>query len=483
MAATPSAQALLERWRTETDFTVRNELLQELIDNDIFPGKDQEEYERLGGVYPGLDDPQFLPKLIRKREFQESKQKSIKDMMDEGVDKCRTTEDFEITSVQRFVARLLSPRTPYQSALLFHGVGVGKTCAAVTVAESYLAEFPGKKIYVVAPPNIQDGFKRTIFDKEGLTIVKGKPNHRGCTGNIYLELTGSMTEMNRSTIELRAAKAIKSRYEFFGYTSFYNNIMNIIAKIPKEHSAEKIEEMKRVELRREFSNRVIIIDEAHNLRDNPLEDDSADDADSSESKAGKKLTPLLREVLDVAEGVTLVLMTATPMYNSYVEIIFLLNLLLTNDKFAKLNIDDVFDIKRQTFVPGGEQILGKVASQYISFMRGENPLTFPIRLEPQAETRILQWPTKTPKGEPIDSQEQRNCIRLPCVAATFDTETLALYKEKSQAIVTSSEGLGITNMDTLIQAGNWIFPGDEGDDFLDRIRQQGFENTLSKEKR
>jgi hypothetical protein len=45
----------------------------------------------------------------------------------------------------------------------------------------------------------------------------------------------------------------------------------------------------------------------------------------------------------VCEGITLVLMTATPMYNSYIEIIFLLNLLLLNDKFATLRVSDIFE--------------------------------------------------------------------------------------------------------------------------------------------
>jgi hypothetical protein len=488
MAATPEAQALLERWRTETDFTARDELLEQLVENNIFPGKDEEEYELSAGLYPGLDDPEFLPKLMRKREFQESKQTSVRDSMIEGVDKCRSSEDFEITPVQKFISRFLSPRTPYRSALLYHGVGVGKTCAAITVSESYLREFPGRKVYIVAPPNIQEGFRRTIFDREGLKIVKGGMNHhRGCTGDVYLDLTGSFTEPNKSVIETRVAKAIKSRYEFFGYTSFYNYILQILSALPKGASPDKLEQMKFAQLRNEFSNRLIIIDEAHNLRDNPMEteDDTADDAtpaDSSDAKAGKKLTPFLKEVLSTAEGASLILMTATPMYNSFTEIIFLLNLLLLNEKFERLRVEDVFDVRRQIFVPGGREALGKVASKFISFMRGENPLTFPIRLEPVAPTRVMRWPSKSPKGEPIDSQERANCIRLQCVSGSFTSESEELYKKESLSIVTSSEGLGITNMDILIQAGNFLFPGEENE-FLDRIRQQGFENTFSKEKR
>ena len=499
MATTPEAQALLERWRTEKDFTARDELLEELIQNGIFPGKDQEDWETQGGLYPGLDDPMFLPKLMQKREFQESKQISIADQMTElqaqgKEDKCRSAEDFELTPVQRFVNRLLSPRTPYRSALLFHGVGVGKTCAAVTVAESYLKEYPGKKIYIVAPPNIQEGFKRTIFDsKDGLTIApKGSQQvnqHHGCTGDVYLELTGSFKEPNRSTVESRVSKVVKSRYEFFGYTSFYNHIVSTTSRVVKTGvSPEKAEEFKRQALRHEFSDRVLIIDEAHNLRDNPLEaeDDSADDAtpgDSADSKAGKKLTPFLKEVLEVCEGVTLILMTATPMYNSYAEIVFLMNLLLKNDKFPKLLLEDIFDIKSQIFKPGGEALLGKIASNYISFMRGENPLTFPLRLQPEAITRLRRWPGRSPKGDPINGTERQQCAQLPCIGAYFEGQTEKMYRENAKAIVKSPEGMGITNMDILIQAGNWIFPGNEEDDFLDRIRQQGFESTFSKEKR
>jgi hypothetical protein len=196
-------------------------------------------------------------------------------------------------------------------------------------------------------------------------------------------------------------------------------------------------------------------------------------------------------VLDVAEGSTLLLMTATPMFNSFVEIVFLLNLLLTNDKLAKLRPEDIFDIKGQEFLEGGQKLLGRVAGQYVSFMRGENPLTFPLRLQPLGANRIRRWPSRTPKGELISPSERAGAVKLPCYQCFFDRETEALYKAQSDAILggrprdeenTQLYGMGITNMEIFTQAGNWIFPGDEDTDFLDRIRQQGFENTFTREK-
>ena len=481
--ASPEAEGLIERWRGEQDFDKRDELLQNMKEANLFPVDDQAEWE--DGLYPDLRDPGFLPKLIRKREFLESKQKTVKESLAEG-DKCRSSEDFEINPVQRFVSRVLSPRTPYNSFLLYHGVGVGKTCAAITVCESYLEAYPGRKIYIVAPPNIQEGFRRTIFDKEGLRIPKtGRNSHRGCTADIYLSLTNTFDEKDVQVIDNKVAKAVKGRYEFFGYTSFYNHIRKLIMKIPKEISEEKAESMKRTILQGEFSNRVIIIDEAHNLRDILSSTSAEDDADDTvqqdlDSKGGKRLTPYLKQVLEVSEGITLLLMTATPMYNSYTEIVFLLNLLLINDKFSEIKIDNIFDVRTQTFTKGGRAILGNLASSYISFMRGENPLTFPLRLDPQE--KLMAWPTKTPNGTIISPEERARVVRLPCIPATFAPEVDALYKAKVNEIISSSDGLGITNMDLLIQAGNWIFPSEDSD-ILDRIRQGGFDNTFEKEKR
>ena len=491
MASTPEAQELLERWRSEEDFDERDELLTQLQASGIFPSEYEEALELESGLYPDLNDPQFLPKLLRKREFQESKQKTIAESLAEGVDKCRSSEDFELSSVQRFVSRVMSPRTPYNSSLFYHGVGVGKTCAAVTVCESYLETYPGRKVYIVAPPNIQEGFRRTIFDREGLRLGKGTAHnsHRGCTGDIYLSLTNTFTERDPKVIEQKVAKAIKTRYEFFGYTSFYNHIRRTMSKIPTGVGAPEAETLKRTILRNEFSNRVIIIDEAHNLRDvlTEAEDDSKDDIGLIEdSKGGKKLTPYLQEVLEVSEGITLLLMTATPMYNSYAEIVFLLNLLLTNDKFPRLALEDVFDLKREVFneAKGGRKLLGKIASCYVSFMRGENPLSFPLRLEPLSEARLTEWPGLSPKRVALTPAERGRVAKLPCIAASFSPEIETLYKTTAESIITSAEGLGITNMDLLIQAGNWIFPGTEGGgDILDRIRQGGFDNIFAKEKR
>ena len=99
------------------------------------------------------------------------------------------------------------------------------------------------------------------------------------------------------------------------------------------------------------------------------------------------------------------------MYNISKEIIWLVNLLLWNDKqapleeehiFQKNGIDlvnyseDVANIKANKPIKAMEFLIQK-SRGYISFLRGENPFTFPLKLEP--ENKFLYTPNPKFKTE------------------------------------------------------------------------------------
>ena len=165
---------LLQVWESERDMTRRDAILTELQGRRLFPTAAMDTWEHEAGLYPDSDDPRFIEKLMEKQEFIENRQESLGEQQKRGEDLCNTGEEFELTSVQRFISRFLSPQCPYQSALLYHGVGVGKTCAAITTAEEYLRTYPKETVFIVAPRNIQPGFRRTIFDEETLVITKSQ---------------------------------------------------------------------------------------------------------------------------------------------------------------------------------------------------------------------------------------------------------------------------------------------------------------------
>ena len=81
------------------------------------------------------------------------------------------------------------------------------------------------------------------------------------------------------------------------------------------------------------------------------------------------------------------LLSATPMYNSHEEIIWLINLMNLNDRRALIDVKDVFDsegnFKRDKDGNNiGKELLERKATGYISFVRGENPYLFPFKIWP-----------------------------------------------------------------------------------------------------
>lgn len=484
-----SKEELLEQWNNEKlPLKERDAILglAQLERLKVYPRlwEAMDEWESEAGLYPDIDDPRFTDKLMQKQEFAENKQESIAEQARQKINPCDPDNEFELTPVQRFIGRFLSPQCPYQSALLYHGVGVGKTCAGITVAENYLQAFPRRQVIIVAPRNIQPGFRRTIFDEEALVIPEGgdAPNvAKGCTGNIYLKRTGTEFERDRATVARRVTQSINSRYNFMGYIQFHRMIDDLLKHIPKPIDEEKQNRI----LRRAFSGRLILIDEAHNLRDNPAEsaDDATDnpggDVELTEAQAGKKLTPSLIKVLNAAEGMKLLLMTGTPMYNSYKEIIFLLNLLLMNDKKATLSERDIFVPVTGAFKVDkdgkkiGEERLGAAANAYVSFMRGENPLSFPVRLPPIGTPALGEWPKFGPDAKSIPEESRKRMKRLPFVPITFEGDSMGEYMRISQEAIEAG-GLGVGSIDEMVQSGNWLFPGEGGV----QIRDAGFDSCF-----
>jgi len=505
-----SDEELIQMWRTYPSREVdiedkeavrevvrqRETLYERMKQKGLFPKAAQpftDAFESDAGLYPSTEDPYFLNKLLRKQEFAENKQMSIADSIRKGIDPCKGSMGFELSPTQRFIGQFLSPKTPYMSALLFHGVGVGKTCSAVTVAENYLDMFPRKQVIIVAPRNIQPNFSREIFSETKLKIGEDEePNeYMGCTGNTYLKLTSSEFNRDKQSIMNRVNTLKARRYQFVGYLAFYNYLRDLLEReISKELRGERREEEEFSILRKRFSNRLIIIDEAHNIRDlTEAEEDVTDApggrAEISESLAGKRLTPYLRKLLSAAEGTKLLLLTATPMYNSYKEIIPLLNLMLLNDKKATVSESDFFD-SDGNFLTGdsdGKKMFGDIVEAYVSFMRGENPLAFPIRLKPSNLPMVENWPRKNPLGATIDdsSDVREHMVQLPFVATQFSDDGLRDYRAVVARLLGAS-GLRLGATDGLVQAGNFMFPASSGMAPEARIREQGFKNTFSETK-
>ena len=371
----------------------RDTVIEAMRIRGIQPLKDIFEFEFWGKTYPDIEGPDFTKKISVKKEFGQLQSKPILD--DDLCSKMKM--EFDTTNIQKMIARFINPITPYNSMLLFHGVGVGKTCTAITVAENFLDRSPDTKVYILVPPAIRGSFERTVFNIDKIYKLPAKEqkekgiSYRSvqCTGDKYLKLAGVENEQKLDVIQSGVSTIVKQRYAMYGYGAFANWVRNKLKEIPPHIVGEERTKLENKKIYDLFSDRLFIIDEAHNLRDedgSEVEaDETLDKTTSNDAAEGKKLTKVLKQILATARGTKLLLMTATPMYNIVSEIVGLFNYLILNDTKDQrklLKKEELFN-KKGELNPGTIEKIRHLSERYVSYMRGENPATFPLRLLPE----------------------------------------------------------------------------------------------------
>jgi len=440
--------------------------------------------ESMAGLYPDPADPQFAARLYEKREFYEARAIAA-GVADGSIDPCTSQEAeavFELTPVQRIVSRFLHPLTPYQGMLLFHGVGVGKTCSAVTIAEQFLETSPNMKVIVLVPQALKENFKRTVFDPSKLTWSETTKtwSTRQCTGTSYLDRLGLLDNPDIRAVTYKTDEDKRNRYTVTGYQAFANWIDRTLKKsVPMGLTDPEVRMTAENEvLRRLFSDHLILVDEAHNMRDVAAGESTADASvaagEATENQGGKALNPFLRRIVLNAEGLRLVLMTATPMYNSAPEIVLLLNYLLMNDTKSEksaMRPSDIFD-RDGELKPGlPQRMLEKAARRYVSYMRGENPYTFPLRMKPVevvAEPAAL-WPEVSATKKPMILTEHDtaalNALPLvftePVAGSPVELQLRSATSRGAAALEGEGEVEGVTSdamLDLRMQMANITYP-------------------------
>jgi len=349
--------------------------------------------DTLNSLYPDLNNPDFHLRIADRKEFHETKYDDvIYDIRAQSDIMCNAK--FELMPHQLFVKNFLSLQTPYNSLLLYHGLGTGKTCTAIGVGEEtrkYMSQMGiREKILIVASPNVQSNFRTQLFNESKLVQVFHPTNPSEFTWNIETCVGESLLKeidpngvrnVPRERIVSNIQTIIGTWYEFMGYGQLANYITNH-TKITNP-TAYTPEERKQIELRKirsAFNNKTIIVDEVHNITQT---------AENKHQTTGA----LLLRVAKYAMNMRLLLLSATPMFDTYKEIIWIANLLNANDKRSQIDIPDVFESngkfkevsgKDACGVPkeNGKDLLIRKLTGYVSYVRGENPYTFPFRVYP-----------------------------------------------------------------------------------------------------
>jgi len=395
-------------------------LKKELVERKCLEEKDNNN-EQNDVLYPNLNDVNFNIKIAEKKEFHDTRYdgtihqdiKTYADMLSKA--------DFELSPHQMFVKNFLSSQTPYNSLLLYHGLGTGKTLSAIGVCEEmreYMKQMGiTKRIIIVASENVQDNFRLQIFNERKLQLVDGLWVMKGASsiGNKLLKEINpmNMKGISKEKIVNQIKNLINTYYIFLGYGQFANYIIKTIHYDDISSDKSKVDLNSNIKitlnkkiirrLRNEFDNRLIVIDEVHNIR-------------KTEDNENKKVALNLELLVKSAKNMRLLMLSATPMYNSYKEIIWLLNLMNMNDQRGIIQTKDVFD-KNGNFKEKGEELLIRKATGYVSFVRGENPYTFPYRVYPNEFAKkntfpLIHYPSYQMNLKKIKTEDKKRVLSI-----------------------------------------------------------------------
>ena len=184
----------------------------------------------------------------------------------------------------------------------------------------------------------------------------------------------------------------------------------------------------------------------------------------------KQIINNLMDVVKHVEGVRLLLLSATPMYNNPNEIIWLLNLMMANDKRSLLSIKEVFDNEGNLLVDDdgnniGERLLMQKLRGYVSFVRGENPYLFPYRIFPKLfskdSIKNISYPKKTINNKEILQPIQYTDIQCVRIQKTQEDIYKKITEElKQKKTIKTEDKFGYTQLLKPLEVLNICYPTD-----------------------
>jgi hypothetical protein len=236
---------------------------------------------------------------------------------------------------QKIVRDYLNIYSPYRGLLLFHGLGSGKTCSSIAIAEG-LKTF--KRIIVMTPASLRMNYIEEMKTKCGDLMYKKNQYWEFIESRGNAELTRvlsqilmfpddkfvrsnggawmvnvtkpsnyetELTASQRVRVDRQIDEMINTKYDFINYNGL---------------RAEKLKSMTDGYTRNPFDNAVIVIDEAHNFVSRIV----------NKLKRPTSMAYRLYHFLLSAQNAKVVLLTGTPIINYPNEIAVLFNILRGN---------------------------------------------------------------------------------------------------------------------------------------------------------
>ena len=239
------------------------------------------------------------------------------------------TVDFELLTHQLVIRDYLNLYTPYRGLLLYHGLGSGKTCSSIGIAEGMKS---GKQIVLMTPASLKMNFFNelkkcgdVLYKKNQyweFVSIAGDVRRGPLLAQIlsmdveYVRSKGgawlmnvkkqpnfaSLSDSDQKSVDQQIDHMIRNKYLDINYNGLQKRHMEELTKGGKVNP---------------FDNKVVIVDEAHNLVSRIANTEKRKDS----------IAYRLYQALMDATNAKIIFLTGTPIINTPREIAILFNML------------------------------------------------------------------------------------------------------------------------------------------------------------
>ena len=264
----------------------------------------------------------------------------------------RKNKEISLLTHQKIVRDYINLYTPYRGLLLYHGLGSGKTCSSIAIAEGIKTS---KEIIIMTPASLRRNYLEQLKEcgdsmfkknqywefvntrtnpefieplKNALSLSEEYITRQGGAFLVNMKKPSNFDDLNpeqKFILENQLNEMIRFKYKFINYNGLRKDTLDALTINNTINP---------------FDNKVVIIDEAHNFVSRIV----------NKLSRGINLSTRLYEYLMNAQNVRIVLLSGTPIINYPNEIAILFNILRGKIKTFtfKLNISSDRKINQES---------------------------------------------------------------------------------------------------------------------------------------
>lgn len=240
---------------------------------------------------------------------------------------------FTLMTHQKIVRDYINLYTPYRGLLLYHGLGSGKTCSSIAIAEGMKSN---KKVIVMTPASLRvnyieelkkcgdmlyrkNQYWEFISTRENPQLIEILSNilsvsieyirRNGGAWLVNIKKSSNFDDLNadqQKSLDKQLYEMISYKYKFINYNGLRKSHLGVLTENGKINP---------------FDDKVVIIDEAHNFVSRIVNKLRSKDATAT------TLSGQLYNFLMEAKNVKIILLSGTPIINYPNEIAILFNIL------------------------------------------------------------------------------------------------------------------------------------------------------------